>query len=134
MKIVVCLDDRDGMLFNRRRQSKDSALCSRLLEKTEKLWMNGYSARLFPDQEERLLVDENFLDKAGQQDWCFVENADISAYADRVAGVIIYRWNREYPRDTIFPTNLFAEKWQKVSSEEFCGTSHPKITEEVYIL
>ena len=132
MKIVVCLDDRDGMLFNRRRQSKDSALRKRVLERAEKLWMNCYSAAQFSDVPDRIVIDENFLDKAGQQDWCFLENTDISAYAQRVSGVILYRWNREYPRDMTFPTELFSHRWTLVHRADFPGNSHQMITEEIY--
>ena len=132
MKIVVCLDNRDGMLFNRRRQSKDSALCERVFKNIDKLWMNSYSASQFSQTPDRILVDENFLDKAGEQDWCFLENTDISAYAQRVSGVILYRWNREYPRDMTFPRELFSDKWTLIHREDFPGHSHPLITEEIY--
>lgn len=136
MKIIVCLDDRDGMLFNRRRQSKDSALREHLLKMTagSRLWMNRYSAAQFSDAADKFLVDEAFLEKAGQDDYCFVENADISAYAGSVSGVIIYRWNREYPADVRFPTELFANRWKRENCENFPGNSHEQITQEVYSL
>ena len=134
MKLILCLDDRDGMLFNRRRQSKDKAVCADILEMTagSKLWMNGYSASQFTP--ERIIVDEAFLEKAGERDYCFLENADISAYADKVSRVIIYRWNREYPADVRFPAELFKQRWKKVSRDDFPGNSHECITREVYEL
>jgi len=134
MNLIVCLDDRNGMRFNCRRQSKDKAVCADILEMTagSKLWMNGYSAsQFFPEQ---IIADEAFLEKAGEQDYCFVENADISAYADKVSRVIIYRWNREYPADVRFPVELFAHRWRIVSREDFPGNSHQCITREVYEL
>lgn len=136
MKIIVCLDDKNGMLFNRRRQSRDSALRGNVLEMTgsERLWMNSYSAAQFEELPDRVEVDEDFLDKAGENDFCFLENADISAYAGQVTGVIIYRWNREYPRDMTFPEKLFSSRWKLVSREDFPGNSHEKITWEVYEL
>ena len=134
MKLILCLDDRDGMLFNRRRQSKDKAVYADILEMTagSKLWMNGYSVSQFAP--ERIIVDEAFLEKAGEQDYCFLENADISAYADKVSRVIIYRWNREYPADVRFPAELFEHRWEKVSRDDFPGNSHECITREVYEL
>ena len=33
MIVIACVDDRMGMLFNRRRQSQDAALRQRLLER-----------------------------------------------------------------------------------------------------
>ena len=48
MHMVICLDDRNGMLFNGRRLSSDKAVCSRIREKAQgRLWMNAYSAKLF---------------------------------------------------------------------------------------
>lgn len=136
MRIIVCLDEKDGMLFNRRRQSKDSALRAHVLKMTagSKLWMNAYSAAQFEESSDALRVDEDFLEKAGAEDFCFLENVDVSAYAGQVTGVIIYRWNREYPRDTVFPTALFSKNWKLVSSEDFPGNSHQQITQEVYDL
>ena len=135
MKLIVCLDDRDGMLFNRRRQSKDSALRAKLLQQTagSRLWMNGYSASQF-ETREGITVDEDFMRKAEADDFCFVENTDISAYAGQVTGVIIYRWNRAYPGDTVFPVTLFEGRWQPVSREDFPGNSHELITQEAYAL
>ena len=132
MQLIVCLDDRDGMLFNRRRQSKDKAVCADILELTagSKLWMNGYSASQFPP--EQISVDEAFLEKAGDQDYCFLENADISAYADKVSRVIIYRWNREYPADVRFPTEVFCHRWSLKCRDDFAGNSHECITREIY--
>ena len=139
MKLIVCLDEHGGMLFNRRRQSKDSALRQHILEMCTDgvLWMNGYSAAQFSDEDggkDSIIVAEDFLDKAGPQDYCFVENKDISAYARCVEQVIIYRWNRTYPRDMIFPEKLFSSKWKLVSREDFPGNSHENITQEVYSL
>lgn len=136
MKLIVCLDDRDGILFNRRRQSKDSALRCDVLKITagSRLWMNGYSAEQFQNDNALIYTDERFLDKAEADDYCFVENTDISAYAELVSGVIIYRWNREYPADTRFPVELFRHRWERVSCDGFPGSSHEQITREVYSL
>lgn len=136
MKIVVCLDDRDGMLFAGRRQSQDALLRQRVLELTggSRLWMNGYSAKQFTKDTPSVCCDEAFLEKAGPGAYCFVENSDITPYADQVECVVLYRWNRVYPSDVKFPMELFAHRWQLVSSLEFGGSSHESITEEVYIL
>lgn len=134
MKLVVCLDDQNGLLFNNRRLSKDSCLRKRLLEvsKNAPLWMNAYSAAQFTEGAESIKVDEAFLEKAGQDAYCFVENADVTSYAEQVQVLIVYRWNRLYPADTVFPLSLFTDKWKMVSSLDFPGSSHEKLTEEVY--
>ena len=136
MKIIVCLDDSGGMLFGGRRQSKDSVLREDLIKLTKDhvLWMDAYSFNQFSEDAKNIRVDEDFLYQAGQEDFCFVERADISPYANRVNGVILYRWNRAYPADTHFPTELFSDKWHLLSSDEFAGSSHEIITREVYTL
>lgn len=135
MKIIVCLDDRNGMLFGGRRQSMDRVLRQQALALAgeQPLWMNGYSAGQF-GAEGKIRVDEAFLDNAPEDAWCFVENTDLTAYLSRIRQVAVYRWNRHYPSTTYFPMAEFENKWQLVSAREFPGSSHDTITEEVYAL
>ena len=35
MKLIVCMDDKNGMAFNHRRQSRDRVLAKRIMELTE---------------------------------------------------------------------------------------------------
>ncbi len=95
--------------------------------------MNTYSAAQFAETCD-FSVAEDFLEKAAPEDYCFVENADIVPYAGRVAGVILYRWNRAYPSDVKFPVALFEDRWKLESTVEFAGSSHDLITREVYTL
>lgn len=136
MKIAVCLDDKNGMLFAGRRQSMDRVLREAFLELAEDsdIWMDAYTAGQFRENQSHIQVDEQFLEKAGEDDWCFVEKADLSVVADQVKVFAIYRWNRTYPSDVKFPADLFADRWKLTSSREFAGSSHEKITEEVYSL
>lgn len=133
MKIAVCLDDNNGMLFNHRRQSQDRAVRTRLLSlvRRGRLWMNAYSAEQFAGQEEHIKVSEQFLEEAGRETWCFVENQDVSPYEERITEIVIYRWNRSYPGDFFFPLDL--KQWKLESSIEFHGFSHEKLTEERYV-
>lgn len=133
MVLVVCVDDNLGMLFNNRRQSMDSVLRSRLLKMCagHKLWMNAYSRSQFDETVEGITVDEDFMDKAGIGDYCFAENISVKAYEKQISKLVIFKWNRVYPADLYFDINL--KKWQLVKSSEFAGSSHDKITEEIYI-
>ena len=68
MILIVCVDDHNGMMFNHRRQSQDRVLRADILELTDgkKLWMNAYSRKQFAESDaEKILVDETFLDAAG---------------------------------------------------------------------
>lgn len=134
MKIILALDDNNGMMFNKRRQSQDAAVREKIKELTKdgKLWMNDYSGRQFADMELDFYADEDFLSKAGPGEYCFVENMGILAVAGRVEEFIIFRWNRKYPGD-FYPDLLPWEHGFTCSgSEEFQGRSHEKITMEVW--
>ena len=49
MKVIVCLDERRGMMFNNRRQSRDSVLIEDVVKDLcgEKLFISPYSEKLF---------------------------------------------------------------------------------------
>lgn len=72
MKIIVCVDDGMGMLFNHRRQSRDRILIEDVLKLTEghTLYINSFLEKLF----DKATVNENILDVAGDDNYCFVEN------------------------------------------------------------
>lgn len=130
MHIILCLDDRNGLLFNRRRLSSDKAVCRRVAENAQgKLWMNSYSAKLFADYE--ISVDEEFLRKAEAGDTCFVETLDFAEVAEKIESITIYRWNRAYPADIRLPEQLLAQ-WHMSAPVDFPGNSHDTITEEKY--
>ena len=130
MNLIVCLDDRNGMMFNHRRQSRDAELCRRVTALTTgKLYMNTYSAKIFGESE-KIVVCEDFLEKAGKNDFCFCESAPETL--ENVTGIIIYRWNRLYPADVHFGFDLEENGFTLVSTEEFIGNSHSVITEQIF--
>ena len=134
MIAIVCVDDNNGMMFNHRRQSQDRVLREHVLREAdgEVVWMNAYSAKQFADAEpSRLKVCENFLEQAGNGEFCFVEDQDLRPYMDRTREIILYKWNRVYPADFRFEVDLSSRKLEE--SEEFAGLSHEKITRERYI-
>lgn len=134
MIIIAAVDDRGGMTFNHRRQSRDKVMRERILNLTagSRLWMNSYSYKLFEesDRTSDILADEDFLKKASPDDYCLVENISVKSYADKIEKIIIFKWNRKYPGNTYFDVDL--STWKMVYSEEFAGSSHEKITMEVY--
>ncbi|MGM9992962.1 MAG: ribonuclease Z [Candidatus Bruticola sp.] len=136
MILVAALDNQNGLMFNNRRQSQDRLMRERLISKLsgKKLFLNAYSAEQFASQAapEQLSISKNFLSEASSGDYCFLENVSAAAYKDKIERIIIYRWNRTYPADFYFDLNLLQE-WQKISSADFVGSSHEKITEEIFV-
>ena len=127
---AVCVDDRMGMLFNHRRQSRDKAVTDDLMTLAETVHINGFSEELFGDYPDRIEIDEDFLENAESEDVCFVENIDLEPYADKINKVILYCWNRHYPSSLKFNVDL--SDYNFIEETEFQGNSHEKITREVY--
>ena len=127
MNIIACIDDNKGQLFNGRRQSKDIQVISKILNITEgkNLLINSFSEKLF---EEKAIVNVDFLECAGEGDFCFIENVSASEYIEKIDKVYLFKWNRKYPSDMVFDL----KDRQLIYSEDFKGNSHDKITKEVY--
>ncbi len=135
MIAVVCLDDRNGMSFNHRRQSRDACLRRRLLDMTagRRLWMSpGSAAQFSPEDADRLQVSETFLNEAGPGDYVFVEDRALAPFAEKLEKVVVFRWNRVYPGDQFLDLELTEEPWRRVETVDFPGKSHQRITMEVY--
>lgn len=129
MTIIVCIDDQNGMMFNKRRQSQDRILRERLLQQlgNRRLWMTPYSAKQFGDTA-TIAVDDGYADKMRGDDACFVEDGALPL--DKADELIVYRWNRRYPADRFFEADLKA--WTLQATTEFAGSSHDNITEDHY--
>ena len=136
MIVITCADHRCGVLFHHRRQSQDRLLRSRVLSLSagHLLWMNHYSFRQFEKDirsDRSICVDENFLAKADVGAFCFVEGSPLRPWLRQIERIVLYRWNRDYPADTYLDIDL--SDWSLVSCIDFPGSSHPTLTEEVYI-
>ena len=133
MNIIVCVDDDMGMTFNQRRVSRDEKVTEKVVDFAagKRIWMNDYSLPLFEHKENsNVIADGMYLDKAEQDECCFVEKEAISNYKNKIDKIILFRWNRSYPSDMKFDIDLSG--WKLNSSEEFAGNSHECITMEVY--
>lgn len=135
MILIVCLDNNNGMMFNNRRQSQDRILRNNIIEMTsgKRLWMNHYSMKQFENEYEQINVDDSFMLEATEGDYCFLEDNDASEYEKWIEQIVVYRWNRDYPLDLEFAIPLKSGKWRLESSADFVGSSHDKITKEVYV-
>lgn len=132
MILVVCLDDSLGMMFNNRRQSRDRILIADLVRYADgrTVRVSPYSAPLFPEDTPALSVVSDPQNVAEQGELYFCEEHDPVQIADRVEEIVIYRWNRLYPSDLRFTLDL--GKFTLVGTECFVGSSHEKITKEIW--
>jgi len=131
--LIACVDDKYGLLFNGRRVSKDETVIKKLLETIgdNKLWMSQYTSSLFQEEDSKVvLIDDEFLTKASENDYCFIEDAVPDEIKNKVEKLILFKWNREYPSDRKLEMDLSSYKIDQAC--EFEGKSHKKITMEVY--
>jgi len=133
MKIIICLDDNNGLLFNNRRQSRDSKVIEDIFKiiGSAKLYISNFSSDLFLGKN--VIVYEDFLERCSDVDYCFIENDDFKKYENKINTIIIYRWNRSYPFDKKF-NNEILKNFHLENIVEFAGTSHDKITREEFVL
>lgn len=99
MNIIICLDDRNGMMFNKRRQSRDKKVIQDMRELCVEshLWTSDYSGLLFEMKD--VYVTDNFLEHAAEDDYCFIESIDPNEIEVPINKIVVYRWNRIYPAD-----------------------------------
>ena len=130
MKVIVCIDDNNGLMFNNRRQSRDALLVQDIMGHLagSTLFVSEYSGTLF-ESYRSVIVNDLLLEIAEEDDFCFIEDKDVSEHWDDVSELIVYRWNRTYPADTYFS---FPSGIKLIHTSEFVGISHEKITKEVY--
>ena len=133
MIVILCLDDKKGMMFNNRRQSKDKFVIQDILKLVDgkKLFISSYSESLFQGLESKLIIDDNFLNNAAEEDYCFVENNNLKDFSEKIEKIIVYKWNRIYPSD--LKLEITIQDWNLIGRFEFVGNSHDKITREVYV-
>lgn len=132
MKLIFCVEKSNGTMLFGKRQTSDKALTEHLLQIIggSKLWVSKYSSELFKAAK-NLIADDNYKDKAGIADYCFIEDKEYNL--DSANEIILCRWNRKYPSDTFLNIDRICELFEKVSAENIVGSSHEKITIERYV-
>ena len=132
MKLIICVDDNGGLMFNQRRQSRDRKVVDDILNMTKdsKLYISGYSTNLFDGAD--VVVSEDFCADALEGDFCFVEDERANLLAKDANEIVIYHWNRVYPKDVVFSADLYKMGFNLEATEEFEGYSHEKITKEIF--
>ena len=132
MRLIVCLDDENGIAFNCRRQSRDRVLIEDLLLYVgyDRLCMTPITSELFPAITPEMSITETPFADARECDTVFCELIDPAPYADRFDEIVIYRWHRLYPADVFFGVSLADFTCTEIT--EFPGFSHEIITREVW--
>ena len=133
MKVIIAIDNNNGLAFNNRRQSRDRILIDDIcnLIGKEKLYISPYSSDLFDlEAHKNITVTNNYLNAAQVDDYVFCESDEVNSHSAAISEYIVYRWNRDYPGDQFLTFNY--QVLDLLSTEEFVGSSHDKITKERY--
>ena len=133
MIAIFCVGDGGSFLFNRRRVSSDKAVIQWILDTCGEapVCVSAYSAKLFPTGANILVCDDPF---EASENVCFIEALPDGDWMRKTERVILFHWNRTYPADIVFPIDELRKRGTLVSSEEFSGNSHERITREVFVL
>ncbi len=127
MTLYICLDDRNGLKFNKRRQSRDAAVLEDIRSRlTGALLIEPYSEKLIGEAEIPYVLPPETPEDFFAED---VPSEEILAQTERI---VIYRWNRHYPSDVRWEPDFAAMGFALAETTEFPGKSHEKITREVY--
>ena len=95
--------------------------------------MSPYTASMFAGQKSgaKIISSIHFFEKAAESDFCILEES-FPIDIDQFNKLIIFWWNRKYPGDVFLDVDLKNGTWFRQMTEEFPGSSHEKITMEIY--
>ena len=135
MTVIICVDERGGMLFNKRRVSKDRLVIKDLEKEVGDgiLYISDFSEPLFADSEISVLSVSEPLSAAAKEDFAFIENFSLKEKTNNIERLIIYNWNRKYPYDFSLDIEPLKCGFSLISTTDFKGNSHDKITKEIYV-
>ena len=133
LTVAVTVDDKMGIAFNKRRQSRDKLLIEDLCKNTDGgIYVTSYSAPLFENFSDRIKIVDDPISDCPEGGCCFLELTQISDHVNNISKLIIYRWNKVYPSDKKLVIDLNEYNLKLISSYDFTGKSHDKISKEIY--
>lgn len=134
MHLALCVDERLGLSFHQRRQSRDRLLCADWLRDcgAHPLHLHPDSVPLFAPFSHPLLPSADFLLTAQEDDYCFAEGIALQPLVHRVQTLVLYQWNRHYPADCSLDIDPLGCGFVLAESYDFAGHSHPCITKQIY--
>ncbi len=143
MKLIVCMDPRGGMMFNKRRTTSDVVVTADILRESadSKLLIAPYSEKIFKTCEAEgyaphggavYTVTDDPVSEAKTSDTVFIENMSAAERLSDIDTIVIYNWSEIYPFDYTFDIDPRKEGFQLEEQYEFPGYNHDIVTKEVY--
>lgn len=132
MTVVVCTDERGGMLFMGRRVSRDKVIMADVAALGGRLVCHPFSEKYLRTLPYPFTVSDTLLEDGGTEDVCFIESLPLRAHLSRIDRLIRYSFGERYPYDTALDVDPVAEGFRLTDRTELVGHSHTCITKEVY--
>ena len=135
MKLILCTDNRGGMMFLNRRPARDPAAIRDILNDTggKRLLITPYSEKLFAELCGEYVISNDPLGEADGDDYVFIEDVSARGYLEKIDTIIVYSWDLPYPFDRKFDISPEDEGFGLVQVKDFTGQCHDTITKSVYI-
>ena len=95
MTVIVCIDERGGMTFNGRRQSRDSEVMSDIKKSCKKglLLASPFSEKMLTDGGLAPRIIDDPLSNAGDGDFVFIENLPLLPHLDKIKTLTVRSQN-----------------------------------------
>ena len=132
MTAIVCIEDRGGILFLKRRVSRDREVYRDIAKSYDTVYMTSYSLPLFEGVEIDAMVRLSPITEGERGDVCFIEDGEIAENLHKISRLVIYRWNRTYPSDVKLGFEPEDLGFERVSTSELVGYSHEQLTKDIY--
>ena len=128
LTLCICLDDRNGLQFNKRRQSRDIRVLEDMAASCSgELLIGPYSEKLVQEAGIPCRVTAETAVKEGLYFAEAIPSETLMAVTDTL---VVYRWNRHYPADVRWE---IPAGFTLAETSHFPGKSHEIITKEVYV-
>ncbi len=131
--VALCTDPRGGMMFNNRRQVRDSEIISDVIVRfgERAVFIAPYSARLF-EGVAGVTVCSDPIKECTDGGLCFVEDPALLSECADVETLVIYTWGIPYPADKYIPFEPTSIGFKRISKEKLATSIHQKVTREVF--
>ena len=124
IKVAITVDDKMGLAFNNRRQSRDKNLIADMCNKhSGDIYITSKSALLFEGYEDRIKIVDDPLCDCPDGGFCFVEMTHLAHHVDSIEELTVYHWNRLYPSDKKLDIDIEKCGFKMNNTDVYCVLS-----------
>ena len=131
MTLVICLDQKGGMLFNKRRQTLDYEIVDQICKiGGDSLYISPFSEGYFKGKTVKVVG--NPLQDAPTNATVFIEDTDALPYVKGIDKIIFFRWSEIYPTDYKISFNPTEVGFRALGEIKFSTKVHKDVKKEIY--